>query len=217
MALISHSDRDLNLDIYNAAVIGPLDILIQQKSLNALGIRDGLSLVSFVIDGLLRLQANFKTTTLESFLRNEIDTNVNFALKEGDISNLYVALTFSRLNTVLNDMCALYQTLTTDLETSVSSRMETGIILERLRYWLPSGSAAKEFARIDLVNTVNDTISKFQEVLSNGKDSSPRITLPNLNTLKSLQLAQSDYQQTISQIEQPSAYTIPQERVTEAI
>ncbi|MDR1417835.1 MAG: hypothetical protein LBI80_01535 [Endomicrobium sp.] len=197
MVLASNSDRNLNLDMYNAAVIGPLDILIQKKSVKALDVKDGLSLVSFAIDGLLRLQANFKATTFESFLRNENDRTINFALKEGDISNLYVALTFSRLNTVLNDMCAVYQTLTTDLETSVSSRMETGIILERLRYWLPSGSAAKEFARLDLVNVVGDTVAKFQEVLRVGQGYSARITLENINSLQSVQLAKSDYQQTV--------------------
>ncbi|MDR2066605.1 MAG: hypothetical protein LBP57_02030, partial [Endomicrobium sp.] len=215
MVLANNSDANLNLDLYDAMVIIPLDILIQQKSANAIDIKKGLSILAAAVDGLLRLQANFKAASFESFLKNKDDRTINFALKEGDLSNLYLALTFSRFGTVLNDLGSAYQTLTTDLETAVTSRQQTAIILERLRYWLPAGSAAKEFARIDLVDTVNDTISKFQEVLSNGKGSSPRITLANLNTLKSLQLAQSDYEQTISQIEQPPAYT-PQERVTEA-
>ncbi|MDR3124948.1 MAG: hypothetical protein LBU10_03630, partial [Endomicrobium sp.] len=214
--LANSSDPDLSVDIYDAMVIVPLDILIMQKSANAIDIKKALSILSAAVDGLLRLQANFKAVSFEHFLKDENDTNINFALKEGEVSNLYLALTFSRFATVLNDLGSAYQTLTTDLETAVTSRQQTAIILERLRYWLPAGSAAKEFARIDLVNTVNDTISKFQEVLSDGKGSSPRITLANLNTLKSLQLVQSDYQQAISQIEQPSAYTIPEERVTEA-
>jgi predicted TIM-barrel fold metal-dependent hydrolase len=196
MVLATNSDSELNINTYDASVILPLDILIQQKSANVLDIKTGLSMLTTAIGPLLRFQADFNVTIFEDFFRNKDDRNVNFALKEGEISNLYIALTLSRFATVLDDIGSVDQTLTTDLETGVTSRSQTAIILERLRYWLPSGSAAKEFARVGLVNIVNDTIAKFKEVLEVGEGRSDRITLANLNTLESLQLAQSDYQQS---------------------
>jgi hypothetical protein len=46
MVLANNSDANLNLDLYDAMVIMPLDILIQQKSANAIDIKKDLSIIS---------------------------------------------------------------------------------------------------------------------------------------------------------------------------
>ncbi|MDR2437403.1 MAG: hypothetical protein LBD17_05005, partial [Endomicrobium sp.] len=139
---------------------------------------------------------NFSVTGINKFLQTEGNEEVNPHFVAGDISNLYIALTLSRLLTVLDTIVSANATLITDLELSVLTRSRTTVLLERLRHGLEPGSISKEFARVGLVSTFRNYIDRYEEVLAATQEqSSTRFNQTLLDANKRLVFAQSDYQQ----------------------
>jgi hypothetical protein len=203
-SMILASDSNLNENSFGMMFKIPLEVL--QTNLNNGDINGFIGLASQLLDTtLIKLSKikNFSVTGINKFLQTENNEEVNphFVDGDGNISNLYIALTLSRLVTVLDTIASANATSINDLEPSLGTRSRTTVLLERLRYGLKPGSISKEFARVDLVSAFRNYIDRYEEVLAATQEqSSTRVNQTLLDADKGLVVAQSDYRQ-----QQPSA------------